>query len=180
MIHPNVPDSAGTEDTRSTDELKETAKQTTTAVASEVRDSLASGVAEVRDQAAERTDDAKQGLAREMSATAQAFDVAEQELEGHTLQRSLFREASRGLAGMAEMLNQQSTSELISGASDFGRRNPVAFIGGAALAGFVLSRLATASEPGPARASSGGRAPRDPRRPYPAGSLYAPDREGGR
>jgi hypothetical protein len=47
-------------------------------------------------------------------------------------------------------------SELIGDLADFGRRNPPAFLGAAALAGFALARFGIASERSSA-ADQGGR-----------------------
>ena len=128
-------------------ELKSTAEQVAGTVASDVREGVAEGAARVRDEAAARTEDAKQGIARQMAATAEALDAAAQDMDESSLQRGLLREASKSLAGMAEALQGRSMGELVSQVSEFGRRNPVPFLGGAALAGFALARLAVASTP---------------------------------
>jgi hypothetical protein len=82
-----------------------------------------------------------------MAATADALDAAAKELQEHSLQRSLLGEASRGLAGLSRAMEGRSVGELVGNLAEFGRRNPAAFLGGAALAGFAVARLATASAP---------------------------------
>ena len=69
--------------------------------------------------------------------------------------RAAQREASKGLASVSRALQGRSVGELVAEAAAFGRRNPVAFLGGATLAGFALARLAMASAP------ATGSAPRD-------------------
>jgi hypothetical protein len=139
--------------------LKATAERATVTVAGEVREGIAQGAAEVRDQAAARTEDAKQGIAREMSATARALDAASREMSGHPLQEGMLREAAKGVAGLADALHGRSVGELVANVAEFGRRNPVAFLGGATLAGFALARLATASAPGNSAGETAGEWP---------------------
>jgi hypothetical protein len=90
-----------------------------------------------------------------MSATARALDAASREMSGHPLQEGMLREAAKGVAGMADALHGRSVGELVANVAEFGRRNPVAFLGGATLAGFALARLATASAPGAAGGTAG-------------------------
>jgi hypothetical protein len=132
---------------RPSEQLKATAGQATAAVASDLRAGIEHGAAEVRDRAAAQTEEAKQGIAREMAATAEALGAASREMGDHPLQQGVLQEASKGLAGMAEALQGRSMGELMANVAEFGRRNPVAFLGGATLAGFALARLATATAP---------------------------------
>ena len=141
-----IPEPPGAE-ARPENDLKATAKETTSAVAAEIRDAAAGGAARVREGAAARTEDAKQGLAREMSATARALDAASRDMADHPLQHGLLREASSCLASLADALHSRPAGDLVAHVADFGRRNPVAFLGGATLAGFALARLAMASAP---------------------------------
>jgi hypothetical protein len=147
-VSESIPDSPGAAELRSAaNELKQTAKDATAAVANEVREGVARGTARAREEATARTEDAKQGLAREMSATAEALDAASRDLDEHSLQRGLLNEASKGLASMSQALHGRSVAELISDVAEFGRRNPGAFLGSATLAGFAVARLAVASAP---------------------------------
>jgi hypothetical protein len=130
-----------------TDDLKQTAGKATATIANEVREGVLQGAGRAREQAATRTEDAKTGIAREMAATAEALDAAARDLQEHSLQRSLLGEASRGLVGLSRALEGRSVGELVGDVAEFGRRNPAAFLGGAALAGFAVARLATASAP---------------------------------
>ena len=151
-----LPESPGAAEPRSApNDLKQTAEKATAAVVNEVREGVAYSTARAREEATARTEDAKQGLASEMSATADALDAAARDLEEHSLQRSLLREASKGLASMSQALHGRSVGELVSDVAEFGRRNPAAFLGGATLAGFAVARLAMASAP------TGGTAPRE-------------------
>jgi hypothetical protein len=140
---------------RPSEQLKATAREATAEVAREIRGGIEQGAAQVRDQAAARTEEAKQGFAREMAATAEALETASRDLGENSLQRSMLQEASKGLAGIAEAVQGRSAGELVHELAEFGRRNPVAFLGGATLAGFALARLATASAPAGAASTPG-------------------------
>ncbi len=52
-----------------------------------------------------------------------------------------------GTTALADDFQRQSLSSLLAQTEDFARRNPGAFIAGAALAGFAATRLARASDP---------------------------------
>lgn len=56
--------------------------------------------------------------------------------------------AAEGLESLSRNLADKEPGELLNAVRDFGRRNPVAFIGGAMLAGVALGRLVRASESG--------------------------------
>jgi hypothetical protein len=126
-------------------DVKRLAEKATAAVADEVRGAVQHGAAQAREAAAARTDDAKKALAREVAAAAEALGAASSNLEERSVQRTLFDEVSRGLASMSQALEGRSVGELVAEVAEFGRRNPAAFLGGAALAGFAVARLATAS-----------------------------------
>jgi hypothetical protein len=148
MSTTSLPEYEGAEQPRSAaSDLKQTAVEATATISEEIREGVRHGTARAREEAAARTEDAKQGLAREVSTTAEALDAASRELQENSLQRSLLSEASKGLASMSQALQGRSVDELVADVAEFGRRNPAAFLGGAALAGFAVARLATASAP---------------------------------
>ena len=79
-------------------------------------------------------------------------------MEGSPLQQDLLREAADGLKQIAHAVEGKSLGAMAAELSNFGRQNPVAYLGGAALVGFALARFARASTPaGPAPR------PREPR-----------------
>lgn len=94
---------------------------------------------------------AKDTTASELSRTARALHRAAGDLgtdgsgRSHVPQ-SLLNEAANGLDELARSLQGKSVGEMVGDLSAFGRRNPVAFMGAAALAGFALGRFARASE----------------------------------
>lgn len=64
----------------------------------------------------------------------------------------LVRQAADGLETLSRNLADKQPEDLLNSVRDFGRRNPVAFIGGAVLVGLALGRFVRASESGPASA----------------------------
>lgn len=58
----------------------------------------------------------------------------------------LVGQAAEGLEGLSRNLAGKDAGELLNAVRDFGRRNPMAFIGGAVLAGLALGRFARASD----------------------------------
>ncbi|MEZ5866295.1 MAG: hypothetical protein R3D25_20265 [Geminicoccaceae bacterium] len=94
---------------------------------------------------------AKDTTASELSRTARALHSAAGDLDAggpgqSQVPQSLLREAANGLDELARSLHGRSVGEMVGDLSAFGRQNPVAFMGGAALVGFALGRFARASE----------------------------------
>ena len=59
----------------------------------------------------------------------------------------LVRQAADSLEHLSRSLENKRPSELVNTAREFGRRNPVAFAGGAVLLGIALGRFVRSSEP---------------------------------
>jgi hypothetical protein len=113
-----------------------------------LREAAQSGLDEARSAAADTSEKAKATAAGEISRTAEGLEAAARELEGSP-QHELLQEAADGLKQIARAVEGRSIGELAGELSDFGRRNPLAFLGGAAFAGFALARFARASAPEP-------------------------------
>lgn len=62
----------------------------------------------------------------------------------------LVKQAADGLENFSRSLVDKEPGDLLNAVRDFGRRNPVAFIGGAVLVGLAVGRFARASERQPA------------------------------
>ena len=106
-----------------------------------------------------RAEDAKDTMAEEVSSVGKAFRTASGELRDGSAQEQLFSTMADGLADFADSVRGRSVSELVHEVSDFGRRNPAAFLGGAALLGFAAVRAARASQRDGTPASRPGTAP---------------------
>ncbi|MGF1552822.1 MAG: hypothetical protein ACFBWO_10010 [Paracoccaceae bacterium] len=73
-----------------------------------------------------------------------ALSDAAREAGQSSLSGRLLDTASRGLDDVADHLKTNDLGDLTRELQDFGRRNPAAFLGIAAIAGFALARVATA------------------------------------
>lgn len=100
-----------------------------------------------RAAASEQVEQQKAAASESLKAFAQAIHRASDELGQHdqTAAARLVHEAASGLENLSRSLSQQNLSEMIDSMREFGRRNPAAFAGGAALAGLALGRLARSS-----------------------------------
>lgn len=119
----------------------------------DLRDAAASSWDEAKSTAAEKVEETKDQAAGEIARTAQGLEAAAEEMEGSPVQQDLLREAAAGLKQIAHAVEGKSLGAMAGELSEFGRQNPVAYLGGAALVGFALARFARASTPAGATAS---------------------------
>lgn len=91
------------------------------------------------------------GFARAVHRAAEAIAP-----ESPTLARAM-HDAAGGLDGMARRLRDRGPGEMLRGAEDLARRQPLMVFGAAALAGFALARFARSS--GTRRTTTAARAP---------------------
>ena len=113
----------------------------------DLRDAAQSSLEDVKSAAADKTDELKGQTADEIARTARGLEAAADGLEGSPLQQDLLREAADGLKQIARAVQGKSIGAMVGELSEFGRQNPLAYLGGAALAGFALARFARASSP---------------------------------
>jgi hypothetical protein len=113
----------------------------------DLREAARSGADEAKAAAAAQVDEVKEQAAGEIARTAQGLEAAADEMEGAPFQQDLLREAADGLKQIAQAVEGKSLGALAGELSEFGRRNPAAYLGGAALVGFALARFARASAP---------------------------------
>ena len=105
----------------------------------------AAGVA--RGRAEVEAERGKDWSAEELRAWAGALGRAAGELGDGSGQARAVRRAASNLDGAARSIQTQSVADIMADLARFGRRSPVVLAGGAALAGFALSRFASASRP---------------------------------
>lgn len=91
---------------------------------------------EQKDLAADQLD----GIAAAISRVADELNYGEQAAVGRYA-----RDAARGVDRLAKNVRNSEVDELLAMAQDFGRSQPLAFLGMAAAAGFMASRFALAS-----------------------------------
>jgi hypothetical protein len=102
---------------------------------------------EVAEKAKSFASDQKDLAAGQISGVASAITKVADELEGSdqaTVARYA-RDLAGGISSMGKTIENHDVDDLMSMAQDFGRKQPLAFLGAAALAGFVASRFALAS-----------------------------------
>jgi hypothetical protein len=137
-------------------------------VADNVRGTVASATEEATTQgeevlgvARERVEgfaeDGKEAAAEQASGFATAIRHAAEDLEASSPEIAHHvRTAADSVEGISAALRDRSAGQLIQDVTDFARRQPAAFFGVAALAGFALARFAKSSADGlPAGAGRG-------------------------
>ena len=157
MIETNEPIAGTGAQTKPQGDIVQTARDAGAAAQErlgDLRDAALSSLDEAKSTATEKAGEAKAQAADEISRTARGLEAAAAEMEGSPLQQDLLREAADGLKQIAHAVEGKSLGTMAADLSAFGRQNPVAYLGGAALVGFALARFARASKPGGAEASS--------------------------
>lgn len=103
-------------------------------------------LSEATDKAKGFAGDQKDLAANQINGVAAAINKVADELgtEQQTVARYA-RDLASGLSSMGKTIEERDVDDLMGLAQDFGRKQPVAFLGAAALAGFVASRFALAS-----------------------------------
>jgi vacuolar-type H+-ATPase subunit H len=135
-------------------ELKERTRAEAEAAGQQVRDATdeakreAHGIAEqgkerVRSMATQQ----KHAAAGQLSGFAHALKSASGDLEsrGQQFAARWTEQAADGLERASDALERRDFDDLMAGVEDFARRQPVAFLGGAVIAGFGLARLMKSS-----------------------------------
>ena len=95
--------------------------------------------------AATRADAAKSSAADEVSSVASALRTAAEEMRSGSPQERTFGQIAEGLADASDAMRNKDLNEMVQDVSTFARKNPLVFLGGAALVGFVAARFAKAS-----------------------------------
>lgn len=139
--------------TKSTTKAKPAAKGTTTkakaapvatsdwkAQAEQIKTQAAQAARNAAGTAKDKTGSVMQGLAKLISETADTVDARLGPQYG-----DYARSAAETVAGAAKSLDEKDIDQLIGDARDFVRKSPAVAIGAAAIAGFVLMRLAKGS-----------------------------------
>lgn len=129
-------------------------------VASNLKDTVASAADEAvnqgesimgaaRERAEGLAEEGKQAVAGQASGLATAVRHAADDLEGTSPEIARHvRTAAEAVEGISATLRDRTAGQLIHDVTDFARRQPAAFFGVAALAGFALARFAKSSADG--------------------------------
>lgn len=114
---------------------------------SEIREAAKNQASQALDKSAEMAAEKKNYVAEQLSGVAEALEKVGGEMKDG--EYGMIGRYARDLGGSARRLatdlKNRDMSEVVSMAENFGRRQPVAFLGLAALAGLAASRFVTAS-----------------------------------
>ena len=125
------------------EELKDQAKKSAEVAKKKAGEAAEQAKAKARSFADDKKEEAAGqvgGFASALRTTADSLDSEDQaSMAGYA------RQAASSLDRVSDALSNRNVDDLLETAEDLVRRQPVAFIGGALLAGFVLTRFAKAS-----------------------------------
>lgn len=117
-------------------------------VADEARSTVAAMAEEARQRITEIVDQQKAAGADTVAGVARAAQAAAGDLQKTSPQVArLVRTAAEGVDRIAGDIRSSDLNEIFGTLSEFGRRQPVAFFGGAVLAGFILARFLKSDAP---------------------------------
>ena len=123
------------------------AKQAAADIADKAKGAAADTAQKVADTARSQADAAKSAAADEISGVASAMRAAAEEMRSGSPQERTFGQIAEGIADVSDAMREKDLSTMVQDVSDFARRNPLVFLGGAALIGFAATRFARASRP---------------------------------
>lgn len=136
--------------------IGEKAKEAATAATQEAK-ATARGVTDtVATEAGNFAGQAKDAAADEVKGVASALRTAAEELRSGSPQERTFSQIAEGLADASDAMRDKDLGEMVGAVTDFARRNPMVFLGSAALIGFAATRFAKASSHGSSDTSSYG------------------------
>ena len=130
---------------------------TATSVVGDIASNLKSRAGDVAgtisSEAANYADRAKGTIADEVQSVASALRTAADEMSRGSASERTFSQIANGLADASDAMRDKDLGQIVSVLSDYAKRNPLIFLGGAALVGFAATRCAKASSDG-ARSSN--------------------------
>ena len=135
-------------------------------------DTAMSAAEHARSAASDKIEEQKKAASKSIDSFAQAIRRASDELkdQDQTAAAQLIQQAAGSLESLSRTLSNQSLGDMISTVRDFGRRNPVALAGGAALLGLALGRVARTAADGSQAGNGHGEASDFSRHSYPSSS----------
>lgn len=130
------------------------------AATSEIRDEATEMAEQARRRAEAKAMEAKNNLADRGRGMAERLRSAGHEFGDGSMPDRYVGQMADSLSNAADAFASKDLGSLIADTANFARRNPAAFVGGAALLGFATARFLKSSSPEP---------------DYGSGSGYAPD-----
>jgi len=141
-------------DPNSAKDAKVKVKEAAGAAAENLKAEVQNVAGKVTGEAAQYADQAKGAAADEVKGVASALRTAADEMRSGSPQERTMSQIAEGLADVSDSMRDKDLGEMVGTVSDFARRNPLAFLGGAALIGFAATRFAKASKDGGASRGS--------------------------
>lgn len=124
----------------------EKVKQEAAAQTGDLIDSAKAQIADVTEKAKGLAAEQKDLLAGQIGGVADAMERVATELEGQNASSAQYaRMIADGATRITETVRDNDVDAIMSMAQDFGRKQPAAFLGAAALLGFAASRFLMAS-----------------------------------
>jgi hypothetical protein len=109
------------------------------------RDTAGEYANRARDEAYARGEEYRDYAASETGKVASALRKASEDLRAGSPQERFVGQMADGVADAADRMRGMSLEEIARDSSEFARRHPAAFLGGAALVGFAAARFLKAS-----------------------------------
>ncbi|WP_298447482.1 hypothetical protein [uncultured Marinobacter sp.] len=128
--------------------FKEQARRAGGAASEEVKAGAQDAADTVSAEAGHYADQAKGAAADEVKDVASALRSAAEEMRRGSAQERTFSQIAEGLADASDAMRDKDLGEMVGAVSNFARRNPMVFLGSAALIGFAATRFARASSDG--------------------------------
>lgn len=122
------------------------AKQKAADLADQTKAAAADVAQDMKSAAAAQADAAKATVADEVSGVASALRTAASELRSGSPQERTFGQIAEALADASDGMREKDLGAMVEDVSNFARKNPLVFLGGAALLGFAATRFAKASD----------------------------------
>eukprot|EP01013_Petalomonas_cantuscygni_P020856 TRINITY_DN39615_c0_g1_i1.p1 TRINITY_DN39615_c0_g1~~TRINITY_DN39615_c0_g1_i1.p1 ORF type:complete len:203 (-),score=42.91 TRINITY_DN39615_c0_g1_i1:182-790(-) len=132
------------------------AREAAQTVSDEVR-KRAEGMADtVAAEAGKQAEKARGAAAQEVNSVASALRTAADEMRSGSPQERTMSQIANGLADASDAIRDKDLGEMVGAINGFARRNPLVFLGGAALVGFAATRFAKSSTTGADAGTAGG------------------------
>lgn len=132
---------------RAAGQAAEDARRAAADLGAEAKHAAGKAADDMKAEARSFAEEQKEAVAGRVDGMADALRSAAGSLDdqSQSAMAGYAREAASSLEGVSDALSKKSLDDLVDTVEDFARRQPVAFLGGAVLAGFVMSRFAKSS-----------------------------------
>lgn len=140
------PGSANHETQRGAGEAPELGQQARAAV-DDVKREARDAADHVKHKARATANTQKEAVAERMGGFAHALNTASEDLResGQDFAAEYVHKAAGGLEHVSDVMRERDVDQLLGTVEDFARRQPVAFLGAAVMAGFGIARLMKSS-----------------------------------